>query len=87
MNQARPEVLSRPRHNREPIALSRKSSEVRARGQEAHGVSVLEVAISDAVSPVESRDRLRVKARQVRADALAGEWVPSIEELSELRSL
>jgi aryl-alcohol dehydrogenase-like predicted oxidoreductase len=56
---------------------------------EAHGVSLLEVAIGGlaAVSPVATVIPGATKAEQVRANAAAGEWVPTEEELDELRAI
>jgi aryl-alcohol dehydrogenase-like predicted oxidoreductase len=53
---------------------------------EAHGVSLLEVAIGGlaAVSPVATVIPGATKPEQVRANAAAGEWVPTEEELNEL---
>jgi aryl-alcohol dehydrogenase-like predicted oxidoreductase len=55
----------------------------------AHGVSVLEVAVGGlaAVAPVASVIAGATKPEQVRANAQAGEWVPSDGELAELRAL
>ena len=55
---------------------------------EAHGISLLEVAISGlaAVEPVASVIAGATKPEQVRANAQAGEWVPSDAELAELAS-
>ena len=54
-----------------------------------HGVSLLDVAIGGlaAVSPVVSVIAGATKPEQVRANAAAGEWIPSAGELSELKSL
>jgi aryl-alcohol dehydrogenase-like predicted oxidoreductase len=56
---------------------------------EAHGVSLLEVAIGGlaAVPPVVSVIAGATKPEQVRANAAAGAWGPSAEELSELLAL
>ena len=56
---------------------------------EAHGVSLLDVAIGGlaAVSPVVSVISGATKPEQVRANAAAGDWVPSDAELAELKSL
>jgi aryl-alcohol dehydrogenase-like predicted oxidoreductase len=56
---------------------------------EAHGVSLLEVAIGGlaAVSPVASVIPGATKPEQVRANAAAGEWVPTEDELDELRAV
>ena len=56
---------------------------------EAHGVSLLEVAIGGlaAVSPVVTVIPGATKPEQVRANAAAGEWVPTEEELKELRAV
>ena len=56
---------------------------------EAHGVSLLEVAIGGlaAVSPVASVIAGATKPEQVRANAAAGEWTPSPEELADLLAL
>ena len=56
---------------------------------EAHGVSVLDIAIGGlaAVSPVASVIAGATKPEQVRANAAAGDWVPTPDELAELRAL
>jgi aryl-alcohol dehydrogenase-like predicted oxidoreductase len=56
---------------------------------EARDVSLLDVAIGGlaAVTPVVSVIAGATKPEQVRANALAGEWEPSGEELSELRKV
>ena len=56
---------------------------------EARGVSLLEVAIGGlaAVSPVASVIAGATKPEQVRANAAAGGWEPSAEELAELLAL
>jgi len=56
---------------------------------EAHGVSLLDVAVGGlaAVSPVVSVIAGATKPEQVRANAAAGDWVPSDAELAELRSV
>ena len=56
---------------------------------EAHGVSLLDVAIGGlaAVSPVASVIAGATKPEQVRANAAAGEWIPSDAELAELKNL
>jgi aryl-alcohol dehydrogenase-like predicted oxidoreductase len=56
---------------------------------EAHDVSLLEVAIGGlaAVSPVATVIPGATKREQVRANAAAGEWVPTEEELNELRAV
>ena len=56
---------------------------------DAHGVSLLEVAIGGlaAVPPVVSVIAGATRPEQVRANAAAGEWVPSEAELAELRAL
>jgi aryl-alcohol dehydrogenase-like predicted oxidoreductase len=55
---------------------------------EAHSVSLLDVAVGGlaAVSPVVSVIAGATKPEQVRANARAGEWVPSDSELAELRA-
>ncbi len=55
---------------------------------EAHGVSLLDVAVGGlaAVSPVVSVIAGATKPEQVRANASAGEWTPSDDELAELRA-
>ena len=55
----------------------------------AHGVSLLEVAIGGlaAVSPVATVIPGATTPDQVRANAAAGEWVPTEEELDELRAV
>ena len=54
---------------------------------EAHGASLLEVAIGGllAVSPVVSVIAGATKPEQVRANAAAGAWEPSAEELQAIR--
>jgi aryl-alcohol dehydrogenase-like predicted oxidoreductase len=56
---------------------------------EAHGGTLLDVAIGGlaAVSPVASVIAGATKPDQVRANAAAGEWVPTEAELAELLSL
>ena len=56
---------------------------------EAHGVSLLDVAVGGlaAVGPVVSVIAGATRPEQVRANAAAGEWVPTAAELDELRSL
>ena len=56
---------------------------------EAHGVTLLEVAIGGlaAVPPVASVIAGATKPEQVRANAAAGEWEPTPDELAELRAL
>ena len=56
---------------------------------EAHGVSLLEVAIGGlaAVSPVATVIPGATKPEQVRANAAAGEWVPTEDEFDELRAV
>jgi len=53
---------------------------------DAHGVSLLEVAIGGllAVSPVVSVIAGATKPEQVRANAAAGSWEPTADELAEL---
>jgi aryl-alcohol dehydrogenase-like predicted oxidoreductase len=55
---------------------------------EAHGVSLLDVAIGGlaAVEPVASVIAGATKPEQVRANAAAGEWMPSEDELAQLVS-
>jgi aryl-alcohol dehydrogenase-like predicted oxidoreductase len=55
---------------------------------EAHGVSLLDVAVGGllAVNPVASVIAGATKPEQVRANAQAGAWEPSSEQLSELRN-
>jgi aryl-alcohol dehydrogenase-like predicted oxidoreductase len=55
---------------------------------EAHGVSLLDVAIGGlaAVEPVATVIAGATKPEQVRANAQAGEWVPSEDELAQLVS-
>jgi len=55
---------------------------------EAHGATLLEVAIGAllAVEPVVSVIAGATKPEQVQANAAAGAWTPSREELAELRS-
>ena len=56
---------------------------------EVHGVSLLEVAIGGlaAVSPVATVIPGATKPEQVRANAAAGGWVPTEEEVNELLAL
>ena len=56
---------------------------------EAHDVSLLDVAIGGlaAVSPIASVIAGATKPEQVRANAAAGDWVPSAAELAELKDL
>ena len=56
---------------------------------EAHGVSLLQVAIGGllAVRPLASVIAGATKPEQVRANAAAGAWEPTPDELAELRSL
>ena len=56
---------------------------------EAHGVTLLDVAVGGlaAVSPVASVIAGATKPEQVRANAAAGAWTPTADELAELRSL
>jgi aryl-alcohol dehydrogenase-like predicted oxidoreductase len=56
---------------------------------EAHGRALLEVAIGGlaAVSPVVSVIAGATKPEQAHANAAAGEWEPTAEELAELRAL
>ena len=56
---------------------------------EAHHVSLLDVAIGGlaAVSPVASVIAGATKPEQVRANAAAGDWEPSPDELAELQAL
>jgi aryl-alcohol dehydrogenase-like predicted oxidoreductase len=56
---------------------------------EADGRTLLEVAIGGlaAVSPVASVIAGATKPEQVRANAAAGEWEPTADELAELRAL
>jgi aryl-alcohol dehydrogenase-like predicted oxidoreductase len=56
---------------------------------EAHGVSLLDVAVGGlaAVPPVVSVIAGATKPQQVRANAAAGEWIPTAAELEELRVL
>ena len=56
---------------------------------EAHGLSLLKVAIGGlaAVSPVAMVIPGTTTPEQRRANAAAGEWVPTEEELDELRAV
>jgi aryl-alcohol dehydrogenase-like predicted oxidoreductase len=56
---------------------------------QAHGASLLEVAVGGlaAISPVASVIAGATKPEQVRANAAAGQWVPSAAELDELEQL
>jgi len=56
---------------------------------EKHGVSLLDVAVGGlaAVSPVVSVIAGATKPEQVRANAVAGEWVPTAAQLEELLAL
>ncbi|MBA3844514.1 MAG: aldo/keto reductase [Actinobacteria bacterium] len=76
-------------HGRE-IADADLDKVERLRGwADAHGVSLLEVAIGGllAVSPVASVIAGATKPEQVAANAAAGAWEPSSAELADLRSL
>jgi aryl-alcohol dehydrogenase-like predicted oxidoreductase len=55
----------------------------------AHGVSLLDVAVGGllAVEPVVSVIAGATKPEQVRANAAAGAWEPSADELAELQAL
>jgi len=55
----------------------------------AHGVTLLDVAIGGlaAVSPVASVIAGATKPEQVRANAAAGAWEPTADELAELKGL
>jgi aryl-alcohol dehydrogenase-like predicted oxidoreductase len=59
------------------------------RWAEGHGVSLLDVAVGGllAVSPVTSVIAGATKPEQVRANAQAGRWEPTGDELAELRAL
>jgi len=56
---------------------------------DTYGVTLLDVAIGGlaAVSPVVSVIAGATKPEQVRANAAAGEWTPTADELAELQSL
>jgi aryl-alcohol dehydrogenase-like predicted oxidoreductase len=56
---------------------------------EVHGATLLDVAVGGlaAVSPVVSVIAGATKPEQVRANAAAGDWTPTAEELAELQSL
>ncbi|HTR32867.1 MAG TPA: aldo/keto reductase [Gaiellaceae bacterium] len=56
---------------------------------EAHGVTLLDVAVGGlaAVSPVASVIAGATKPEQVRANAAAGAWEPTADELAELQAL
>jgi aryl-alcohol dehydrogenase-like predicted oxidoreductase len=56
---------------------------------EAHGVSLLDVAIGGlaAVTPVASVIAGATKPEQVHANAVAGDWEPTPDELAELQAL
>jgi aryl-alcohol dehydrogenase-like predicted oxidoreductase len=58
-------------------------------GAEAHGVALLDLAIGGlaAVNPVASVIAGATKPEQVRANAAAGAWTPTADELAELRGL
>jgi aryl-alcohol dehydrogenase-like predicted oxidoreductase len=63
-----------------------KVERLRAWGEE-HGASLLEIAIGGlaAVSPVASVIAGATKPEQVRANAAAGSWEPTADELAEIR--
>jgi aryl-alcohol dehydrogenase-like predicted oxidoreductase len=76
-------------HGRE-IADAELDEVERLRGwAEARGATLLEIAIGGllAVQPVASVIAGATKPEQVRANAAAGAWQPSGEELAELRAL
>ena len=56
---------------------------------EAHGVTLLDVAVGGlaAVSPVASVIAGATKPEQVRANAAAGAWEPTADELAELQAI
>ena len=56
---------------------------------EAHGVSLLDVALGGlaAVSPVASVIPGATQPEHARANAAAGQWIPSADELAELKQL
>jgi aryl-alcohol dehydrogenase-like predicted oxidoreductase len=76
-------------HGRE-ISAERLDQVERLRAwAEAHGVSLLDVAIGGllAVKPVVSVIAGATKPEQVRANAASGEWAPTRAELNELLAL
>jgi aryl-alcohol dehydrogenase-like predicted oxidoreductase len=76
-------------HGRDIDAADLEKVERLAEWAEAHGVSMLDVAIGGllAVRPVVSVIAGATKPEQVRANAAAGEWTPSASELDEIRAL
>jgi aryl-alcohol dehydrogenase-like predicted oxidoreductase len=56
---------------------------------DAHGVTLLDVAVGGlaAVHPVASVIAGATKPEQVRANAAAGSWIPTADELADLRTI
>ncbi len=56
---------------------------------DAHGVTLLDVAVGGlaAVHPVASVIAGATKPEQVRANAAAGSWIPTADELADLRAI
>jgi aryl-alcohol dehydrogenase-like predicted oxidoreductase len=76
-------------HGREISEADLERVEALRAWAEAHGRSLLEVAIGGllAVEPVVSVIAGATKPEQVRANAAAGEWEPTAADLTELRAL
>src|SRR4051794_27783682 len=76
-------------HGREIDAADLDKVEKLAAWAEGHGVSMLEVAIGGllAVRPVVSVIAGATKPEQVRANAAAGAWQPSADDLAAIRDL
>jgi aryl-alcohol dehydrogenase-like predicted oxidoreductase len=76
-------------HGRETTAARMDQLEKLRAWADAHGVSLLEVAIGGllAVKPVVSVIAGATKPEQVRANAAAGAWEPTRDELNELLAL
>jgi aryl-alcohol dehydrogenase-like predicted oxidoreductase len=76
-------------HGRDIEAGDIEKVERLAEWADAHGVSMLEIAIGGllAVRPVVSVIAGATKPEQVRANAEAGAWTPTRDELDEIRAL
>ena len=76
-------------HGRELSAADLERVERLGEWAEAHGRSLLEVAIGSllATEPVVSVIAGATKPEQVRANAAAGQWEPTAAELAELRAV
>jgi aryl-alcohol dehydrogenase-like predicted oxidoreductase len=86
VRRGRPPAPGTRLHGRELADEQLERVERLAAWADAHGVSLLEVAIGGlaAVSPVVSVIAGATKPEQVRANAAAGEWIPSPDELRDL---